>query len=184
MYRVLNCFFFQITRIFCEDLQRFHTLFLSCNEPINGTEWCNKCEKCVFVFLLLSAYLAPDKTESIFGKNLFRQVELLPVFKNLLGITGTKPFECVGTVDEARAALRLAVQQYQQFYGDMNSSEISRECNRASFATIIDGEESTACLPIEDVEGHSSSSAETCNRNEDCVRIPPLLLELRSLFLN
>ena len=60
----------EIARIFCTEaaLQPFHAVFLSCNEPIvrggeessSKCEWCLKCEKCCFLYLLMSAWLSPE----------------------------------------------------------------------------------------------------------------------------
>ena len=47
----------------------------------------------------------------IFGKNLFEDESLIPLYKELLGLQGNKPFECVGTQDEVSAAFLLALTQ-------------------------------------------------------------------------
>jgi predicted ATP-dependent endonuclease of OLD family len=44
----------------------------------------------------------------MFGKNLFQDVHLLTTYKELLGVENSKPFECVGTPDEVKAAFYLA----------------------------------------------------------------------------
>lgn len=93
----------EIARIFClsAELRKLHPFFISCNEPIQqGSRWCNKCEKCAFVYLLMSAWLPPVQVIAIFEENLFEklgpQMEL--IFLSLIGHKGTvKPFECVGT---------------------------------------------------------------------------------------
>ena len=38
---------------------------------------------------------------------------MAPWFKELTGIEGSKPFECVGTIDESKLAVGLAIRQYQ-----------------------------------------------------------------------
>ena len=40
--------------------------------------------------------------------NLFGEMKLLPTFKELLGLEGAKPFECVGTPEETQLAFCLA----------------------------------------------------------------------------
>jgi len=67
--------------------------------------WCGKCAKCLFVFISLSAFLSKEKVLEIFGKNLFEDKNLLTLFEELLGIRNFKPFECVGTPEEAKEAL-------------------------------------------------------------------------------
>lgn len=44
----------------------------------------------------------------MFGKNLFDNPDLLPLYRELLGIQKFKPFECVGTPEETKAAFLLA----------------------------------------------------------------------------
>lgn len=50
----------------------------------------------------------------IFSKNLFEDIALLPILKQLLGIAENKPFECVGTYDEVQVALALTLDKYLQ----------------------------------------------------------------------
>lgn len=94
-------------------LQQFHGLFISCNEPLDYTRWCSKCEKCAFVFLLMSAFLSPPAVWAVFGDDLFQKTDMLPVFLQLVGAgeKKEKPFECVGTFAEAKAAAELACRQ-------------------------------------------------------------------------
>jgi UDP-N-acetyl-alpha-D-muramoyl-L-alanyl-L-glutamate epimerase len=90
------------------------TAFTSCNAnwrivKEKPTEpWCKKCPKCAFAFALLSAYMPKPSMLRIFGGNLFEDASLLPLYKELLGLEGHKPFECVGTPEETEAALLLA----------------------------------------------------------------------------
>ncbi len=41
---------------------------------------------------------------SIFGENLIEKESLTPILKDLLGLSDIKPWECVGTIKECRAA--------------------------------------------------------------------------------
>lgn len=70
--------------------------------------WCGSCPKCAFVFALYAAFIPKATTEKIFGKNLFNDPSLEPLYRELLGLQGFKPFECVGTPDETKAAFLLA----------------------------------------------------------------------------
>lgn len=70
--------------------------------------WCGRCPKCAFVFATLAAFLPRKTLESIFGSNFYDSPELLPVFRELLGLQNFKPFECVGTREETIAAFLLA----------------------------------------------------------------------------
>lgn len=125
--RLANMWELEISRIFCERLKKYHHLFISCNEPVNEAEWCLKCEKCCFLFLLISSWLSPEETVSIFGENLFEKEELLNVFLSLVGIKSSKynhkPFECVGTVPEAKAAVHLCTLKYMKYLNDNNNND-------------------------------------------------------------
>ena len=93
-------------------MQRHHGAALSCNRALRmrGTSqnWCGDCDKCRFVFLGLAAFMEPGQLAAIFGANLLEQPSQRVGFKQLLGLGEHKPFDCVGTVAECRAALALA----------------------------------------------------------------------------
>ena len=72
------------------------------------TKWCGTCPKCAFAFLLFAAFLPKKTIMEIFEKNLFEDAALLPLYRELLGLEGIKPFECVGTPEECQAAFFLA----------------------------------------------------------------------------
>ncbi|NOS67115.1 MAG: endonuclease domain-containing protein, partial [Candidatus Peribacteraceae bacterium] len=83
--------------------------------------WCAKCPKCAFVFALYAAYLPKEKLVEIFGRNLFADDWLTGVYRELLGLEGIKPFECVGTPEETKEAFRLA-----QKRGDLDDTVIMK----------------------------------------------------------
>lgn len=93
---------------------KYFTKFTSCNRSFRvdkerpKTLWCGECAKCAFVFAELAAFLKPTELLPIFGKNLFDDETLLPLYKDLCGMGKLKPFDCVGTFEESRAALRRA----------------------------------------------------------------------------
>ncbi|MGJ8664031.1 MAG: hypothetical protein ACSHWU_10280, partial [Marinicella sp.] len=106
-----------IVKKFSQLPQYFHH-FSSCNRNFHLTgsknlnhHWCGSCPKCAFVYLCLAPFVSPQILFSIFNKELFSDEQLEPVFASLLGITGTKPFECVGEEQECRLALKLLSQQ-------------------------------------------------------------------------
>lgn len=88
--------------------------FTSCNKnwkivkEKSKERWCGKCPKCAFAFALFAAFLDKNAVLKIFGKNLLEDETLLPLYRELLGLEGIKPFECVGTPEETYAALMLA----------------------------------------------------------------------------
>ncbi len=99
----------QIAKIFSQYPEYFKA-FSSCNRyqagKSSGGKWCGQCPKCLFTFIILRPFLNERKTTEIFGKNLFADKKLLPLMEQLTGKKGFKPFECVGTARETRAALR------------------------------------------------------------------------------
>ena len=50
--------------------------------------------------------------KKIFGENLWDDIMLLDTLKELAGIKGNKPFECVGTIAEVRTALAICLNKY------------------------------------------------------------------------
>ena len=107
----------EIAHIFSQYPQYFQH-FSSCNRNFSstrmnaaGTRWCGECPKCAFVFALLAAFIDKSKLQEIFGANLFDKASLLPLYKELLGKEGFKPFECVGTPEETQVAFYMAGQK-------------------------------------------------------------------------
>ena len=87
--------------------------FSSCNVAnykqgeINETlSWCGKCAKCANSYLLFCPFVPAEKQQKLFsGRDLFTDPDLSEIFKGLLGLDNVmKPFECVGTTAELRAA--------------------------------------------------------------------------------
>jgi UDP-N-acetyl-alpha-D-muramoyl-L-alanyl-L-glutamate epimerase len=108
----------KIVELFSHYPQYF-SVFSSCNRNfkvqkesgLHGTLWCGECPKCAFMFALLAAFISKEKLVTIFGKNLFADEQLISVYKELLGIAGFKPFECVGTPEETKVAFWMAMQK-------------------------------------------------------------------------
>lgn len=95
-------------------LPDYHQVFLSCNrafrldEAQRSATWCGDCPKCRFVHLALAAWLSPPELLAIFGRDLFADPAQEHGFRELLGLVGHKPLECVGEIEECRVALQLA----------------------------------------------------------------------------
>jgi UDP-N-acetyl-alpha-D-muramoyl-L-alanyl-L-glutamate epimerase len=98
------------------DLPSYHSAFRSCNRAFTldrdrrADEWCGTCDKCCFIDLVLAPFLAADALSAVFGgREPLRDAALTDRFRALVGSgSDAKPFECVGDVDECRAAVRLA----------------------------------------------------------------------------
>lgn len=79
--------------------------------------WCGRCPKCVFVYAITAPFLDDDGARRVFGRSFLHDAQNIPMASALCGVEGTKPFECVGTPDEARAALHLASQHPREADG-------------------------------------------------------------------
>lgn len=105
----------QIAALFSRYPQYF-PCFVSCNKGFTiknrqaktNSGWCGKCSKCLSTFVLLYPVLGREQMVKIFGKNLFEDHSLAPIMVDLLGEGMAKPFECVSTFNEMRAAFYLA----------------------------------------------------------------------------
>ncbi len=78
------------------------------DEDRTEKRWCGTCPKCAFVFACMAAFLDKADLMTMFEVNLFEDEKLVPLFEELLGIRNFKPFECVGTPEETKAAFILA----------------------------------------------------------------------------
>jgi hypothetical protein len=93
----------------------FHGAFRSCNRSFNQDpaqrldHWCGTCDKCCFIDLILAPFLPAASLGRIFdGHEPLDDPSLEGRFATLLGLEpDAKPFECVGDIDECRAALAL-----------------------------------------------------------------------------
>ena len=102
-------------------LEPYHPVFRSCNRAFQIDKakrldhWCGRCDKCCFIDLILAPFLSPDQLGQVFGGREpltdpdHPDGSLAGRFRTLLGTSaGARPFECVGDIDECRAALLLA----------------------------------------------------------------------------
>ncbi|MBO5138025.1 MAG: hypothetical protein J6B89_00085 [Bacilli bacterium] len=104
---------FQIAKIFA-NFKEYHSIFKSCNLGSKGSswQWCCDCPKCLFIYIILSPFLKKNELIDIFGEDLYERDDLLQTFIELLGYSVNKPFECVGTYDEVKYAVSLAISKY------------------------------------------------------------------------
>ncbi|HXP55044.1 MAG TPA: hypothetical protein VN847_08815 [Streptosporangiaceae bacterium] len=98
------------------QLTQYHSTFRSCNrafhiDPARRLDhWCGQCDKCCFIDLILAPFLPAAELGQIFdGHEPLNDPDLAGRFRALLGDADlSKPFECVGEVNECRAAVLLA----------------------------------------------------------------------------
>lgn len=79
----------------------------SVTNPLRKKRWCGECPKCAFAFLLFAAYLPKGEVIRMFGKNMLEDPSFTGLFRDLVGRGGIKPFECVGTFEESREAMKM-----------------------------------------------------------------------------
>ena len=90
---------------------RYDAVFTSCNRAFRlraeapSERWCCDCPKCRFVFLMLATALPFERMIAIFGKNLLDDETQLQGYEELTGLSGHKPWECVGEIGESCAAV-------------------------------------------------------------------------------
>ena len=90
----------------------YHDVFRSCNVGSKQDIWCGHCAKCLFAYIILSPFIAPERLNAIFGKPMLDDLTLEHEFLQLIGRAETKPFECVGTVSEVQQALTMSVRRW------------------------------------------------------------------------
>ncbi|MBP5309345.1 MAG: hypothetical protein J6Z05_01850, partial [Lachnospiraceae bacterium] len=129
----------QIAALFSRH-KAYHKAFRSCNAGSKQGIWCCNCPKCLFVYIILSAFLSEDELISIFGEDLLDKESLDKDFRELIGIEENKPFECVGTRREVQTAMKyyrmngqtsLLTDRYAEFIDDIPTdlSELLSEWN-------------------------------------------------------
>lgn len=100
----------QIVSIFA-TLKDYHPVFKSCNVGSKKGEWCCDCAKCLFVAVMLSAFLTDEEISNIFHEAILEKESMWDLLKELSGISDNKPFECVGTREEVQVAISIAIQK-------------------------------------------------------------------------
>jgi len=76
----------------------------SCNV---AKPWCRRCAKCVYVWLNYLAYLPEHAVRPLFRENLFDTADNMDLFRQMLGLSGHMPFECIGQMDEVKLAFEI-----------------------------------------------------------------------------
>jgi hypothetical protein len=93
------------------ELTQYHEVFSSCNRNFHldgariSDHWCCDCPKCRFTSLALAPFIRPEELIEMMGTNLLDDPSQEDGFRALCALGVNKPFECVGSIDESRAAL-------------------------------------------------------------------------------
>ena len=125
---------FQIAKMFASH-RKYLPVFRSCNlgSKVSPDIWCGECPKCLFVNIILSPFLSRSELTGIFGRDMLDDENMEEYFDELIGQSEHKPFECVGSIDEADLSVSLAVQRMEKngeelprLYGKYRSSGLYR----------------------------------------------------------
>lgn len=100
----------QVVKLFSAYPRQF-PVFRSCNRGSKTNAWCGECAKCLAIFTELYPFVSTAAIRGIFGRDLFERAELVPLARSLVGLTETRPLECVGAVDETLAAFHLSLEK-------------------------------------------------------------------------
>ncbi|MGK7942757.1 MAG: hypothetical protein AB4062_21885 [Crocosphaera sp.] len=97
-------------RIF-EKLSKYPEVLSSIHSCNIQKPWCKKCPKCAYVWLGFMAFLDPNIVDNIFRKNLFDDDDLIPTFRQMLGLSTHTPFECIGEINESRLMMKKCLEK-------------------------------------------------------------------------
>jgi len=103
----------QIGQIFSK-FPRYFNAFKSCNVFLKKNAWCGRCPKCLSTYFLLSPFIDEGKLTRIFGRALLNDASLWHYIPAFLGLSGPRPFDCIGTKKEMRAAICLTLKKYHE----------------------------------------------------------------------
>ncbi len=133
----------QIARSFVK-FPRYYGVFRSCNLGSRKNIWCRNCAKCLYVYILLAAFLDDRTLTEIFGENLLERADLAPMLDGLMLDGEDKPFECVGTKSEVRLSLKMAsdrrksalptlLERFENAFPDYSPIDLTRYFDRDNF---------------------------------------------------
>ena len=108
---------YNIAKIF-SHYPKYHSVFKSCNLGSKEKEWiwCCNCPKCLFIYTILAPFLSKKERINIFGEDLFDREDLIDMMLDMIGYGNSKPFECVGTYEEAKLAISQVIQKGENGY--------------------------------------------------------------------
>lgn len=128
----------QITKKFV-TYPKYFPVFQSCNIGSKTDTWCADCAKCLYVYIMLAAFLSDEQLKGIFGKNMLEHEEYRDLFKGLVYQDYNKPFECVGTKAEINLALYTAAKKRQGDTLPLLLKEYIESSDNSSIPQELDG---------------------------------------------
>lgn len=103
----------QIVKAFTKS-NKYYEVFKSCNVGSKQDIWCENCPKCLYVYIMVKAFLNDDDMNRIFKTDMLDNEDLRDIFNGLVYPDYDKPFECVGTKDEINLSLNMIVAKYNR----------------------------------------------------------------------
>ena len=103
----------QIVRAFVKT-DKYFEVFKSCNVGSKQDIWCENCPKCLYVYIMVKAFLTDQDMARIFKTDMLNNEALRDIFNGLVYPDYDKPFECVGTKDEINLSLNMIVEKYNK----------------------------------------------------------------------
>ena len=92
----------------------YHPVFCSCNTGKKEDRWCGRCAKCLFVCVMLSAYLSDDRLTSIFGTDMLNDESMQDMLNQLAGIPDGDPSACTDTQEEINTAIAMSIRSHER----------------------------------------------------------------------
>ena len=103
----------QIVKNFVKN-PKYFKVFKSCNVGSKQDVWCENCSKCLYVYIMLKAFLSDDEMNNIFSKNMLDNMSLKGIFDGLVYPDLDKPFECVGTKEEINLSINMIIDKLRR----------------------------------------------------------------------
>ena len=134
----------KIAELFSKHCHKYFEVFTSCNKAFKLDEskrldrWCGNCDKCRFVYLILAPFMNKEKLIQAVGVNPLNDINNLEGYKELLGISGHKPFECVGEIEECRQAFFILT-KLKEYKEDIIIKELKNSVpqNKKDFLSFL-----------------------------------------------
>lgn len=108
----------QIVKAFSK-LDKYFKVFKSCNVGSKTDIWCEKCPKCLYVYLMLNGFLKEEQMKEIFNTNMLEDEDNIGLFEGLIYPDKDKPFECVGTKEEINLCINMAIDRLEKENKDL-----------------------------------------------------------------
>lgn len=90
-------------------LKEFFPVFKSCNVGSKEDVWCENCPKCLYVYIMMKAFLTDKEMKIIFKSEMLNEEKHRKLFNGLVYPDDNKPFECVGTKEEINLAVKKII---------------------------------------------------------------------------